>query len=121
MPSLRRRSSDHSTSWPRPCSSKAVYRIATVLNLEPLQQLAFVAIKQLIRKDNVLDELFTHFAASHKEIMQMEIAVVIQYWTHLRDSHFQRKMEEMAEGEYPFGDIIVAELVKRLVVVDADE
>ncbi|KAI0081099.1 hypothetical protein K474DRAFT_1672132 [Panus rudis PR-1116 ss-1] len=111
---------DLASSNSRPCSSKSVYRVAVALELEPLRLLAFSAIQQQINKHNVLDELFTNFAASHDEIMRMEIGILVKHWKVMQDTpKFLQKMKDIAEGKYHFGARIMAEMMKRLAACRA--
>lgn len=53
------------------CSPKAVYSIATVLEIKSLRELAFDDIRSKISSENIVAELFSAFTSRENEVMKM--------------------------------------------------
>jgi len=67
-------------SLPIPVSPKSTYRLARLLDCEPLQQAALVELSEQLSVDNAADELFDKASQTYGEWRRVVLAYVVQNW-----------------------------------------
>ncbi|GAA5873323.1 hypothetical protein JCM3774_005941 [Rhodotorula dairenensis] len=65
---------------PAPVSPKSVYRLAHLLELEELQEVAVRDFAAQLTSDNVVKELFSDVASSYKELRDTALDVTARDW-----------------------------------------
>ncbi|KDQ25891.1 hypothetical protein PLEOSDRAFT_1046123 [Pleurotus ostreatus PC15] len=86
----------------RPCSAKAVYRIADRLNLVELKERASQHICKSLTADNIAYEVFSPFAASFDDIRRFEVDFFLKNWATIRDSKAMRDVwHQIRIGHHP--------------------
>ncbi|KAL4261729.1 MATH domain-containing protein [Pleurotus pulmonarius] len=86
----------------RPCSAKAVYRIADRLNLVELKERASQHIYKSLTADNIAYEVFSPFAAAFDDIRKFEVDFFLKNWATIRDSKAMRDVwQQIRVGHHP--------------------
>ncbi|TFK45535.1 hypothetical protein OE88DRAFT_1669129 [Heliocybe sulcata] len=62
------------------CSPKSMYRLADKLDLQPLKNMAFEALRSSLSKKNIVEETFSKFTWLHEEVRDMEIQALCKLW-----------------------------------------
>ncbi|KAF7795370.1 hypothetical protein EIP86_006527 [Pleurotus ostreatoroseus] len=87
---------------PRPCSAKAVYRLADKLDLQDLKERAFQHIIKSLTVENVAYEVFSHFSAAFDDVRKVEISYFLEHWGEIRDSTMMRNVwQQIRLGRHP--------------------
>ncbi|CCM03801.1 uncharacterized protein FIBRA_05949 [Fibroporia radiculosa] len=100
---------------PTPPSCRSIYRLAHKLELEGLRKLALQFLESQLTPDILLTEVFSEFTARYEEIKEMELALVVRYWSLLKSSAaFKDKMVQVTSGRVPFAADIISEIMLRV-------
>ncbi|KAI0084787.1 hypothetical protein BDY19DRAFT_1077254 [Irpex rosettiformis] len=87
---------------PRPCSAKAVYRLADKLDLQELKERAFQHIVKSLTVDNVAYEVFSDFSAAFEDVRKIEVAFFLKHWSEIRGSEAMRNVwQQIRLGRHP--------------------
>ncbi|TFY58336.1 hypothetical protein EVJ58_g6485 [Rhodofomes roseus] len=95
------------TGRPRPCSAKAVYRLADKLDLQELKQRAFQHIVKSLTVGNVAYEVFSTFSAAFEDVRKVtklftvrrSIAGILTQARFCARSHAGPKLSGFARGQ----------------------
>ncbi|GHJ88399.1 hypothetical protein NliqN6_4801 [Naganishia liquefaciens] len=77
---------------PRPCSAKAIFRLADKLDLPSLRQRAFQHIVAQLTPQNIPYEVFSQFSATYEEVRKVEIAYLLKHWNEIKSSTAMRNI-----------------------------
>ncbi|KAI0726225.1 hypothetical protein C8Q72DRAFT_847350 [Fomitopsis betulina] len=77
---------DDVSGKPRPCSAKAVYRLADKLDLQELKQRAFQHIVRSLTVANVAYEVFSTFSAAFEDVRKVQVSFFLDHWSEIRAS-----------------------------------
>ncbi|CCM02467.1 uncharacterized protein FIBRA_04566 [Fibroporia radiculosa] len=89
------------TGNPRPCSAKAVFRLADRYDLPELKQLAFKHIVKSLTVDNVAYEVFSNFSAAFEDIRKA-MRFFLDNWGEIRGSDSMRNVwQQIRLGRHP--------------------
>ncbi|KAI0916772.1 hypothetical protein AcW2_007078 [Taiwanofungus camphoratus] len=87
---------------PRPCSAKAVYRLADRLDLQELKQRAFQHIIKSLTVDNVAYEVFSTFSAAFEDVRKVQVRFFLDNWGEIRGSDAMRNVwQQIRLGRHP--------------------
>ncbi|OSX60020.1 hypothetical protein POSPLADRAFT_1148932 [Postia placenta MAD-698-R-SB12] len=87
---------------PRPCSAKAVYRLADKYDLQELKQRAFRYIIRSLTVDNVAYEVFSSFTATFEDVRKVQVRFFLDNWSEIRRSESMRSVwQEIRIGRHP--------------------
>ncbi|EKM51633.1 uncharacterized protein PHACADRAFT_101599 [Phanerochaete carnosa HHB-10118-sp] len=105
---------------PRPCSAKAVYRLAdsgllacvvsrhvltdtfVELDLQELKDRAFQHIIKSLAVDNVAYEVFSDFSAAFEDVRKVEVQFFLDHWADIRSSDAMRNVwQQIRVGRHP--------------------
>ncbi|KAI0081098.1 hypothetical protein K474DRAFT_1704125 [Panus rudis PR-1116 ss-1] len=96
---------------PTPCSCKSMYRIAHILNMPELKSRSLQQLEMQLSITVAVGEMFTTFAANYIEIRLMVMNYLLRHWNRVKNSEaWARKLEQVANGSYPYAGGILAEL-----------
>lgn len=90
------------TQWQQSCSPRSVYSLAASLGIENLKEDALTDIRSKLTTSNIVQELFTSFAASHKPVMDMEIGFFLKNFDEKNPRLLMEHIQRMASGEAQF-------------------
>ncbi|KAF9645604.1 hypothetical protein BDM02DRAFT_489896 [Thelephora ganbajun] len=63
---------ENASDTPPPCSPKSVYILASLLNLQPLSDLALRDIESKLSENNIVEEFFSRVSSTQREVLEME-------------------------------------------------
>ncbi|OCH91934.1 hypothetical protein OBBRIDRAFT_870806 [Obba rivulosa] len=87
---------------PKPCSAKAVYRLADRLDLPELKARAFRHIVRSLSVENVVYEVFSPFAAAFADVRKVMIRYFLDNWAAIRGSGAMRSVwAQIRLGRHP--------------------
>lgn len=87
---------------PRPCSAKAVYRLADRLDLPELKGRAFQHINKSLTAENIAYEVFSDFSAAFEDVRKVEVQFFLDHWTDIRGSEAMRNVwQQIRVGRHP--------------------
>ncbi|GJE88540.1 MATH domain-containing protein [Phanerochaete sordida] len=87
---------------PRPCSAKAVFRLADKLDLQELKERAFQHIIKSLSVDNVAYEVFSDFSAAFEDVRKVEVQFFLDHWADIRGSEAMRNVwQQIRLGRHP--------------------
>ncbi|CCM02297.1 uncharacterized protein FIBRA_04386 [Fibroporia radiculosa] len=100
--------------YPHPCSPKSMYRLADMLGLDTLKQLALNNIESKLFMNNIYEEIFSTFSARYTAILDLEIRFFDNwvYWNSPTFPEFERKLQALAAGQLPHTVPALASLFK---------
>ncbi|KAJ9109870.1 hypothetical protein QFC19_001849 [Naganishia cerealis] len=75
---------------PKPCSAKAIFRLADKMDLPPLRQRAFQHIVSQLTVQNIPYEVFSQFSATYEDVRKVEVNFFLQHWNEIRSSATMR-------------------------------
>ncbi|GAA5877505.1 hypothetical protein JCM1840_003875 [Sporobolomyces johnsonii] len=98
-----------SESLASPCrpspSPKSVYRLAHLLDLPPLRQLALSALARQLTPDTVLVELFGDVASAYDEVRQLELEFARAHWRDVvQTENYAALLDRLRRNEGVGGD-----------------
>ena len=122
----------------RPISGKKMSQAPHVrwqLGLEQLKDKSFIALREVLSKDNIVEELFSDFtwrcacsrafaqtppelncAYRYPEVLQMETEVFHRYASEVSvQSALSEKFQEIAYGQLPHSSMVLSSLFKKFV------
>ncbi|KAK0498669.1 hypothetical protein EDD18DRAFT_1158632 [Armillaria luteobubalina] len=83
---------------PNACSPKSMYRLATRAGLDELKKLAFDNLCSQLTEENVVQELFSTFSRDNSEVLEMELTVLLKYFSTTRVHAEWENMIDVAKG-----------------------
>ncbi|KAL1658769.1 hypothetical protein GGF50DRAFT_120531 [Schizophyllum commune] len=91
---------DDSPAPPHACSSKSMYRIAHMLEMQNLQALCLEDLESQLCAANIVEEAFSVFTSRYPKVREIEIAALKK---HYKECAGERKamMRRVAKGEVP--------------------
>ncbi|KAH9925561.1 uncharacterized protein B0H18DRAFT_1008984 [Fomitopsis serialis] len=93
---------NNDTGRPRPCSAKAVYRLADKLDLQELKQRAFQHIVKSLTVGNVAYEVFSTFSAAFEDVRKVQVRFFLDHWNEIRESDAMRNVwQQIRLGRHP--------------------
>ncbi|KZT64613.1 hypothetical protein DAEQUDRAFT_732388 [Daedalea quercina L-15889] len=93
---------DDTTGRSRPCSAKAVYRLADKLDLQELKQRAFQHIVKSLTVGNVAYEVFSTFSAAFEDVRKVQVRFFLDHWNEIRASDAMRNVwQQIRLGRHP--------------------
>jgi hypothetical protein len=99
-------------SLPLPVSPKSIYRLAHLLDLPSLQQLALDNLKTQLTIKNIAEELFGDVAHVYDEVRAVELEFAMMNWAEVKKSQGFEEIRKKAKVEQaPYFGAIMAELV----------
>lgn len=103
----------HSPEFPLPCSPKSIYRLAHLLELDDLAQLALSDFQSQLSLEIVVYEIFTDAASTYTALRDVAVAYAVQNWREVAKSNALKKVKERADsGELDTGLLLAIELMK---------
>ncbi|KZT42659.1 hypothetical protein SISSUDRAFT_1041276 [Sistotremastrum suecicum HHB10207 ss-3] len=85
-----------------PCSAKAAYRLADMLDLTELKTRAFQHIVKSLTVHNVAYEMFSSFSARFEEVRTIQIDFFLSHWAEIRGSEVMRTIwQQIRGGRHP--------------------
>jgi len=98
---------------PLPCSPKSLYRLAHLLELDGLAQLALENFSTQLSINTVAHELFTDIASTYPALRDVAVAYAVRNWKEVAKSRALEKVKERADsGELDSGLLLAIELMK---------
>ncbi|ORY48425.1 hypothetical protein BCR35DRAFT_310872 [Leucosporidium creatinivorum] len=98
-----------------PASPKSVYRLAHLLSLVDLQDLALASINSQLTIDNVAYELFSEVTSVYDEIAAAVVAFASKHWAEVKQSSAMKEMESrVLRGETELSGKVSMKLMKLL-------
>ncbi|KAH9837754.1 uncharacterized protein C8Q71DRAFT_559595 [Rhodofomes roseus] len=102
----------HNPHRPAPCSCKSMYRIACILDLPGLKELALKELSSQLSKENIVTEIFTGFTAKHEEVMDLELRILKEHWAELKGTEqVSEVLKNVVRGKLPHAAAVMAELL----------
>ncbi|GJE95505.1 hypothetical protein PsYK624_116900 [Phanerochaete sordida] len=99
------------------CSPKSMYRLATKLGLEKLQDKCFAALEEALSKDNIVEELFSDFTWRYPDVLKMETEVFHRFASEPSvQSALQDKFQDIAYGQMPQSSVVLNSLFQRFIL-----
>jgi len=90
------------SSFPSPCSPKAVYRLADKLDIQELKDRAFKHIIDSLTVQNVPYEMFSNFSAAFEEIRKVQIKYFLDHWADIRTADAMTTIwQQIRVGRHP--------------------
>ncbi|KIP08393.1 hypothetical protein PHLGIDRAFT_117263 [Phlebiopsis gigantea 11061_1 CR5-6] len=97
-------------------SPKSMYRLAAKLGLEQLKDKSFSALREVLSKENIVEELFSDFTWRYPEVLQMETEVFHRYASEVSvQTALSEKFQEIAYGQLPHSSMVLSSLFKKFV------
>ncbi|KAJ9106283.1 hypothetical protein QFC21_001428 [Naganishia friedmannii] len=75
---------------PKPCSAKAIFRLADKMDLPSLRQRAFQHIISQMTVQNIPYEVFSQFSATYEDVRQIQVNFFLEHWTEIKCSPAMR-------------------------------
>ncbi|KAH8114309.1 hypothetical protein DFH11DRAFT_1593744 [Phellopilus nigrolimitatus] len=86
----------------KPCSAKAVYRVADKLGLSELKTRAFQHIVKSLTISNVPYEMFSTFSAMFEDIRKTQVSFFLDNWNEIRSSDSMKAVwQQIRVGRHP--------------------
>ncbi|KAL1756402.1 hypothetical protein FB107DRAFT_273910 [Schizophyllum commune] len=85
---------------PHACSSKSMYRIAHMLEMQDLQALCLDDLESQLCAANIVEEAFSVFTSRYPKVREIEIAVLKKHYKECADER-KAMMRRVAKGEVP--------------------
>ncbi|TFY56067.1 hypothetical protein EVJ58_g7868 [Rhodofomes roseus] len=102
----------HNPHRPAPCSCKSMYRIACILDLPGLKELALKELSSQLSKENIVTEIFTGFTAKHEEVKDLELRILKEHWAELKGTEqVSEVLKNVVRGKLPHAAAVMAELL----------
>ena len=99
-----------------PASPKSVYRLAHLLELNDLQEIALKNFKSQLRGHNAATELFSDVASAYPALRDVALDFVLENWTDVRASSAWKKMKLGADARVlPTGAAYTAMLLSERI------
>jgi len=86
----------------QPCSPRSMYSLATALGIRDIKEDTLKNIQSKLSTSNIMQELFSSFAASHKEVLDMEIRTLYETFIEKDPKLLTDHVRRMASNEAPF-------------------
>ncbi|GAA5985162.1 hypothetical protein JCM10908_002551 [Rhodotorula pacifica] len=83
---------------PAPASPKSVYRLAHLLELKQLEELALDNLRSQLSDHNAAYELFSDVASFYPAVRDVALEYVVQHWTAVRASNAWAEMRQLADA-----------------------
>ncbi|KAK0214367.1 hypothetical protein IW262DRAFT_1466108 [Armillaria fumosa] len=85
------------------CSPKSMYRLADMINHEPLKKLALANLQTQLTKENICSELFSEFTSWYPEVLNMEVKFTLEHWTDpvVQDNR-KTMFKRLVDGQFPY-------------------
>lgn len=100
---------------PPRASPKSIYRLAHLLDLPQLQQLALNNINSQLTPTSVAFELFSDVAASYEAFRTLVVDYAVEHWVEVKGSAAWKKMQQrVAQGELMHSVSMFMELSMKL-------
>ncbi|KAG0660934.1 hypothetical protein C6P46_004207 [Rhodotorula mucilaginosa] len=97
---------------PAPASPKSVYRLAHLLDLRDLQDLALANIASQLTEENAATELFSDVASAYPEVCDVILAYVLKHWRGVLASKGWKTIKELCDAQVlPIGGMYTAILL----------
>jgi len=87
------------SSLPTPASPKSVYRLAHLLELPDLIDLALGNFKKQLTTQNVAYELYTDVASTYPQIRDLAMNYAVEHWKEVVKSEAYKEIKKRAETE----------------------
>lgn len=108
------KTSARNPSLPRPASPKSIYRLAHLLELPALMELALESIESQLTVANAAFELFGDLAGTFHDVRDVEMDFVVRHWSSIKSGRAMREVTEaVAGGSMPWYAAVSVELVQR--------
>ncbi|KIY63442.1 hypothetical protein CYLTODRAFT_446620 [Cylindrobasidium torrendii FP15055 ss-10] len=98
---------------PNASSPKSIYRVADMVDLPELKQLAFTDIRSKLTPTNIYTELFSRFTSLYPDILDMQVKYIIENWDAC-EAQQDDMLRRCMEGEFPYGAQAMSALFKAL-------
>ncbi|PBK87720.1 hypothetical protein ARMGADRAFT_1065939 [Armillaria gallica] len=100
---------------PSACSPKSMYRLATRAGLDELRKLAFDNLRSQLTEENIIRELFSTFSRDNPEVLEMELTVILKYFSTTRvRAEWENMIDVVFDGGVPHGVIVIKRVTRRL-------
>lgn len=100
---------------PNACSAKSMYRLATRAGVDELKKLAFDNLRSQLTEENVVYELFSTFSRDNSEVLEMELTVLLKYFSTTRvRAEWENMIDAVFDGGMLHGVIIIKRVTHRL-------
>ncbi|SJL14369.1 uncharacterized protein ARMOST_17825 [Armillaria ostoyae] len=100
---------------PNVCSPKSMYRLATRAGLDELKKLAFDNLRSQLTKENIVRELFSTFSRDNPEVLEMELTVLLKYFSTTRvRAEWENMIDVVFDGRMPHGVMVIKRVTRRL-------
>lgn len=100
------------SALPAPASPKSVYRLAQILELADLKQLALRNFAAQLTPDNAANELFSDVISAFPELRESALQYVSQNWPRVKKAASWKKAEDQAaRNELPASAMLTAILL----------
>lgn len=97
---------------PAPASPKSVYRLAHLLDLRDLQDLALANIASQLTEENAATELFGDVAFAYPQIRDVVLAYALEHWSGVLASKGWKTIKELCDAQVlPIGGMYMAILL----------
>jgi hypothetical protein len=97
---------------PAPASPKSVHRLAHLLDLRDLQDLALANIASQLTEENAATELFSDVASAYPEVCDVILAYVLKHWRGVLASKGWKTIKELCDAQVlPIGGMYTAILL----------
>ncbi|KAK0184364.1 hypothetical protein F5146DRAFT_247180 [Armillaria mellea] len=85
------------------CSPKSMYRLADMINHEPLKKLALANLQTQLTKANICSELFSEFTSWYPEVLNMEVRFTLEHWSDpvVQDNR-KAMFKRLVDGQFPY-------------------
>ncbi|KAK0219087.1 hypothetical protein IW262DRAFT_1559198 [Armillaria fumosa] len=100
---------------PSACSPKSMYRLATRAGLDQLKELAFDDLRSQLTEENIVRELFSTFSRDNSEVLEMELTVMLEYFSTTRvRAEWENMIDVVFDGRMPHGVRVIKRVTRRL-------
>ncbi|PBK94258.1 hypothetical protein ARMGADRAFT_1078960 [Armillaria gallica] len=85
------------------CSPKSMYRLADMINHEPLKKLALANLQTQLTKENICSELFSEFTSWYPEVLNIEVKFTLDHWSDpvVQDNR-KAMFKRLVDGQFPY-------------------
>ncbi|KAI0339997.1 hypothetical protein BDW22DRAFT_1360470 [Trametopsis cervina] len=111
----RRKHCEDNPNLPPLCSPKSIYRLADIVGIQELKDLALKDLESRITAETISQEMFSKFSSTYEEVLQMELenlyancmlAVVMP--------ELLERIASITHGDLPHSEVVLSALIRKL-------
>jgi hypothetical protein len=84
---------------PLPVSPKSIYRLADLLELPTLKNLALDHFKTQLMVENVARELFSNTSALYNELRAAALDFAVEHWSEVKETEAMKEIQQKGQSQ----------------------